>query len=155
MKDRVAMLVAAWFGCGHAPAARGTWGALAAVAIACALVSFAGLPPWRLGLLALLFTPCAIWAASRAAALLGKDDPPLVVVDEVVGQWTALAGAAAWNWKSVLAGFVLFRLFDIWKPPPVRRLERLHGGLGIVADDLMAGVYAALVLRAMGWFNLY
>lgn len=155
MKDRLAMLVASWFGCGYAPAARGTWGALAAVAMACALVGLAGLAPWGLGLLALLAAPGAIWAASRAAAALGQHDPPFVVVDEVVGQWAALAGAAVWNWKSVLAGFVLFRIFDIWKPAPVRQLERLGGGAGIVADDLAAGLYAALVLRAMGWFNLY
>jgi len=78
-----------------------------------------------------------------------------VVVDEVVGQWITLAGAFTLNWKSWLAAFVLFRLFDVWKPFPVRRLERLPGGVGIVADDAMAGVYSALVLFAAGWFNLY
>ena len=83
------------------------------------------------------------------------EDPGLVVVDEVVGQWIALAGATALNWKSFLAAFVLFRLFDIFKPPPVRQLEALHGGVGIVMDDVMAGVYAALVLFLAGWFNLY
>jgi len=77
------------------------------------------------------------------------------LVDEVVGQWLTLAGATALNWKSWLLGFVLFRLFDIWKPWPVRQMERLSGGLGIVADDAMAGVYGALVLFAAGWFNLY
>ena len=64
-------------------------------------------------------------------------------------------GLRVFNWKSWLAAFVLFRLFDIWKPSPVRQLEALPGGWGIVADDLMAGVYAALVLFAAGWFNLY
>ncbi len=78
-----------------------------------------------------------------------------MVVDEVVGQWMTLAGATALNWKSWLLALALFRLFDIWKPPPVRQLERLPGGLGIVADDAMAGVYGALVLFAAGWFNLY
>ena len=77
------------------------------------------------------------------------------MVDEVVGQWITLAGAMNLNWKSWLAAFLLFRLFDIWKPPPVRQLEHLPGGAGIVADDTMAGVYAALVLYAAGWFNLY
>jgi hypothetical protein len=85
----------------------------------------------------------------------GMKDPQFVVVDEVVGQWLALAGARALNWKAWLAAFVLFRLFDIWKPFPVRQLESLPGGVGIVADDLMAGVYAALVLFLAGWFNLY
>jgi phosphatidylglycerophosphatase A len=76
-------------------------------------------------------------------------------VDEVVGQWMTLTGATVLNWKSWLLALALFRLFDIWKPPPVRQLERLPGGLGIVADDAMAGVYGALVLFAAGWFNLY
>ncbi len=155
MKDRIAFAIAGWFGCGHMPAARGTWGALAALLIAWTLVRFAGLVPWHIGVLAVLFSPGAIWSASRVAKALGKDDPSFVVADEVAGQWLAFAGASVWNWKSALAGFLLFRLFDIWKPPPVRQLERLHGGVGIVADDLMAGLYAALVLWLAGWFNLY
>ena len=81
--------------------------------------------------------------------------PRLVVVDEVLGQWLALAGARPLNLKSWLGAFVLFRLFDIWKPPPVRQLEVLPRGTGIVADDLMAGAYAALVLFVAGCFNLY
>ena len=96
-----------------------------------------------------------IWAAGVVARDIGKEDPQIVVVDEVVGQWMTLAGASTLNWKSWLLAFALFRLFDIWKPPPVRQLERLPGGLGIVADDAMAGVYGALVLFAAGWFNLY
>jgi phosphatidylglycerophosphatase A len=97
----------------------------------------------------------AIWAAGETARQSGIEDPRFVVVDEVVGQWLALAGARVFNWKSWLAAFVLFRLFDIWKPFPVRQLESLPGGLGIVADDLMAGLYAALVLFIAGCFNLY
>jgi len=155
MKPRAALAIGTWFGCGYMPAARGTWGALAALLLAWPLARFAGFLPWHFGLLALVFTPCAIWAASRVAEHVGKKDPNIVVVDEVVGQWLSLAGAAVLNWKSVLAAFVLFRLFDIWKPAPVRQLENLSGGTGIVADDLMAGVYGALVLWAGGWFNLY
>ena len=79
----------------------------------------------------------------------------MVVVDEVVGQWITLAGATQLNWKSWLAALVLFRLFDIWKPPPVRQLEKLPGGIGIVADDAMAGVYGAMVLFAAGRLHLY
>lgn len=82
---------------------------------------------------------------------MGRKDPPLVVVDEVIGLWITLAGAAALNWKTWLAAFVLFRVFDIWKPAPVRQLEKLPGGYGIVADDAMAGVYGALVLAAAGY----
>jgi phosphatidylglycerophosphatase A len=155
MKDRIAFAIGTWFGCGYMPAARGTWGALAALAPAWLLVRFAGFHPWQFGLLALASTPLAIWSASRVAARLGRKDPPQVVIDEVVGQWIALAGIRVWNWKSVLAVFLLFRLFDIWKPAPARQLERLPGGAGIVADDLAAGLYAALVLWAGGWFNFY
>jgi phosphatidylglycerophosphatase A len=96
-----------------------------------------------------------VWAAGETARRTGIEDPQFVVVDEVVGQWLALAGARVLNWKTWLAAFVLFRLFDIWKPFPVRQLESLPGGVGIVADDLMAGLYAALVLFLAGWFNLY
>ena len=86
---------------------------------------------------------------------MGKEDPSIVVVDEVIGQWITLAGATTLNWKSGLAAFALFRLFDIWKPVPVRQMERFPGGYGIVADDVMAGIYGALVLFAAGCFNLY
>jgi phosphatidylglycerophosphatase A len=96
----------------------------------------------------------ATWAAGVSARAAKLKDPQFVVVDEVIGQWIALAGASAFNWKSCIAAFALFRLFDIWKPPPVRQLERLPGGLGINADDVMAGIYASLVLFAAGCFNL-
>ncbi len=88
-----------------------------------------------------------MWVAGVAAKHVGKKDPGLVVVDEVAGQWLTLAGVQVLGWKSALASFLLFRLFDIWKPAPVRHLEHLPGGIGIVADDLMAGVYGALALR--------
>ena len=147
----VARLLATWFGCGYASKAPGTAGSLGALAVGWWLP----LPPLGFGLLALLLAGPAIWAAGVVARESGLEDPQIVVVDEVVGQWLTLAGAATLNWKSWLAAFALFRLFDIWKPPPVRQLERLSGGLGIVADDAMAGVYGALVLFAAGWFNLY
>ena len=87
--------------------------------------------------------------------LVAARRPGQTAADEVVGQWIALAGAASFNWKSWLGAFVLFRLFDIWKPPPARQLDRIPGGVGIVFDDVASGVYAALVLWAAGWFNLY
>ena len=142
----MARQVATWFGCGLAPRAPGTAGSAAAVLIAIPLAEYAGFPPIAFALMAaLLFAP-AVWAAGVTATAMGVKDPQCVVVDEVIGQWLALAGAGALNWKSYLAAFVLFRLFDIWKPPPVRQLESLPGGLGINADDAMAGVYAAAVL---------
>jgi len=155
MIDRLALVLAGWFGCGKIPAARGTWAALAALFIAWESIEYSGLHPWHFGLLAVLMLPVAVWSAGRAAHVLGKKDPSFVVIDEVVGQWITVAGVSVWNWKSALAAFFLFRLFDIWKPIPVRQLERLAGGAGIVADDVMAGVYGALVLWAGGCFNLY
>jgi len=151
----VARLTATWFGCGYAPKAPGTAGSLAALAIAWALHTYAGVSAIGMAGLAVLLAIPGIWAAGVVARESGREDPQIVVVDEVVGQWMTLAGATVLNWKSWLLAFVLFRLFDIWKPPPVRQLERLPGGIGIVADDAMAGVYGALVLFAAGWFNLY
>jgi phosphatidylglycerophosphatase A len=149
----LARLVATWFYCGYSPKAPGTAGSLAAVAIAWLLAQYAGMGPLGFGLLGVIFTAPAIWAADVTARESGLKDPQIVVVDEVVGQWIALAGAARLDAMHWIAAFALFRAFDIWKPPPVRQLERLPGGSGIVLDDVMAGVYAALVLYAAGWFN--
>jgi len=151
----IATPIATWFGCGFAPVAPGTAGSLAAIAIAWLLERVYHVTAIEFGVLGLLLIAPAIWAADVFAREIGEKDPGQVVVDEVVGQWITLAGAMNLNWKSWLAAFLLFRLFDIWKPPPVRQLEHLPGGAGIVADDAMAGVYAALVLYAAGWFNLY
>lgn len=170
-----ARLLATWFGCGYAPKGPGTAGSLAAIAIAWLLHEYVGVGPLGFAILAAGLTLPAIWAAGVTARETGLKDPQIVVIDEVVGQWLALAGAAQsqwsghaalslWighaapyqdqmNWKTFLAAFALFRAFDIWKPPPVRQLERLPGGTGIVLDDVMAGLYAALVLWAAGWFN--
>ncbi|HLK49249.1 MAG TPA: phosphatidylglycerophosphatase A [Bryobacteraceae bacterium] len=154
-ENRRADLISTWFGCGYAPAAPGTAGSLAALAIGILLHEAAGFKWWAFLLLsALAFAP-AVWAATRTARALGVKDPGLVVVDEVIGQWIALAGAHPFNWKSYGAAFLLFRLFDIWKPAPVRQLEQLPEGLGIIADDVMAGCYAALLLWLGGYLRLY
>jgi phosphatidylglycerophosphatase A len=97
----------------------------------------------------------AIWSATQTERIVQKQDPGIVVVDEVLGQWVALAGATVWNWKTYLAAFVLFRLFDIWKPQPVRAAEALPRGTGIVTDDLIAGLYAALILYMSSFLRLY
>jgi phosphatidylglycerophosphatase A len=155
MASRLAFAIATWLGCGYSPIAPGTVGSLAALAIAIALVRWAGWHPWHFAALSAVALAPAVWAAGVTARSCGKKDPGLVVVDEVLGQWVSLAGAAVLNWRSFLAALALFRLFDIWKPPPVRQLEALPGGAGIVADDIMAGLYAALVLFLSGCFNLY
>jgi len=152
---KLAIMIATWFGAGYSPFAPGTAGSLAALAIAVVLHEYAGFGNWHFLVMAALLFPPATWAASETARAKNLKDPQIVVVDEVLGQWITLAGARTLNWKSFLAAFALFRLFDIWKPAPVRQLEALPGGLGINADDMMAGVYGALVLFTAGWFNLY
>jgi phosphatidylglycerophosphatase A len=144
--NKLALALATWFGCGYAPKGPGTAGSLGAVAVALLLAHLTGPEPWRLPILAAVATPVGIWAAGRTAEIRASKDPQIVVIDEVLGQWVALAAAGAGNLYHVASAFVLFRLFDIFKPWPVRRLESLPGGVGIVADDLMAGLYAAAVL---------
>ncbi|HTQ55694.1 MAG TPA: phosphatidylglycerophosphatase A [Bryobacteraceae bacterium] len=157
MANRIGLAnaISTWFGCGYAPKAPGTAGSAAAIAIALLIDRAGAWPPPAYAALAAVLTPAAMWAAGETARHLQIKDPHIVVVDEVAGQWLALAGARTLDWKAFLAAFVLFRLFDIWKPWPVRQLESLPGGIGIVADDLMAGIYGALVLFLAGWFNLY
>ncbi len=92
----------------------------------------------------------AAWAAGVTAIASGRKDPQFVVIDEVIGTWIAMAGALRYNWGAYLAALALFRLFDIWKPAPVRQLESLPGGWGINLDDVMAGIYAALCIIPSG-----
>ncbi|MBV9928870.1 MAG: phosphatidylglycerophosphatase A [Acidobacteria bacterium] len=104
----------------------------------------------------LLVALVGTWAATRAEKLLGKKDPGAVVVDEVAGQLIAflfVPWQTTWTW-TVVAGFVAFRVFDIWKPYPVRRLEGLGGGLGIMADDMLAGFYAAATMSLLVTLHL-
>ena len=155
IRSSFANAISNWFACGLAPTAPGTVGSAAAIGIAILIEHYAAWrPPW-FAVLAVAVSPLAIWASGETARQRKLKDPQIVVVDEVVGQWVALAGARVLNWKAYLAAFLLFRLFDIWKPPPARQSEKLPGGYGIVADDLIAGLDAALVLFLAGWFNLY
>ncbi len=152
---KAARWIALWFGCGLSPVAPGTVGSLAAMAIAIVLAKYVAFAPWHFAILGVVLTPAGIWAAAREERASGKTDPGSVVVDEVAGQWIALAGAANLGWPALFGAFALFRLLDIWKPFPIDRLQSLPGGWGIMADDLVAGVYGALVLYAAGCFNLY
>jgi phosphatidylglycerophosphatase A len=155
MPQSAARLLATWFGCGYAPAAPGTAGSAAAIVIGIALEIWFDWPPWAFGALAAFLVVPGIWSAAIVARQAGSKDPQQVVIDEVIGQWITVAAAATLSWKAWLAAFVLFRLFDIWKPPPVRQLERLPGGFGIVADDVMAGVYGAIVIFIAGRLHFY
>jgi phosphatidylglycerophosphatase A len=144
LRNRLALTLATWFGAGYAPVAPGTAGSLAAIVIAYLMRRW--VEPWQFALWAAVLAIPAVWAAGVTAEIVGRKDPGIVVVDEVIGQWITIAGATTINWKTALAAFLFFRLFDIWKPPPVRQLEALPGGWGINADDAMAGVYGALVV---------
>lgn len=145
------------FGVGYFPLAPGTWGSAVAVAIylgVSRLVTSAGISGVLLNaamIAALLgFTMLGIWASGRSIPLLGSEDPSQAVVDEVVGQLIVfLFVPFGISWPLVLAGFVLFRLFDIWKPYPVRRFESLPGGFGICVDDIVAGIYGGVCLAAV------
>ncbi len=153
--NRLALALATWFGCGYFPWGPGTIGSLAAVLIAFALHTWAG--SGRITFLALTviwFVP-AVWAATRTARITGRKDPGLVVIDEVLGQWLTLVGCVTFSWVNFLAAFVLFRIFDIWKPWPIRRIEHLPEGYGIVCDDLAAGLYGALILYIGGFFRFH
>lgn len=151
----LARLIATWFYCGYFPVGPGTAGSAAAVAIAWALHRFANMPAPAFALLALVLTVPGMWAAGVTEKMEGREDPGIVVIDEVIGEWLTIAGAATLHWKSWLLAFALFRIFDIWKPFPIRRLEKLPGGIGIVADDMLAGIYGAAVMLALGWLHLY
>jgi phosphatidylglycerophosphatase A len=148
-----ARLLGTFFYLGYVPQGPGTAGSLGALAVAWALHAYLGISGVCLALFGVVLIAPAIWAAGRMARDTGSKDPQIVVIDEVVGQWITLAGASTLDWKTWLGAFLLFRAFDIWKPPPVRQLERIPGGAGIVLDDTMAGIYAALVLYFAGWFN--
>ncbi|WP_329741160.1 phosphatidylglycerophosphatase A [Dyella sp. A6] len=136
--------IACGFGSGLAPRAQGTFGSLAAI-LPWLLLRHLSLP-WYLLVLVLAFV-LGVWACERAGRALGVDDHRSLVWDEFVGQWLALLPALLAPWWAVLAGFALFRLFDVWKPWPIRWFDRhLKGGLGVMVDDVIAGVFAAVVL---------
>ena len=146
--DRAADLVASLGGIGLAPFAPGTAGSLAGCL---ALYPLRGSgAPLAAALLALF--PAAVWSAGRIAARAGKKDPPRVVIDEAFGMGLVLAACPAGpeGLKSLLAGFALFRAMDVLKPPPLRALERIPKGWGIVADDAGAALYSILLLALLG-----
>jgi phosphatidylglycerophosphatase A len=160
--DRLARFITSAGGAGFMPIAPGTWGsAVAVVAVYAVFLARPSLLSGPLAAAALLAISLAlawagIWAGDRVAARLGNDDPSEVVVDEVVGQLLTyallpVAGRAWTGWSfeiALIAGFLLFRALDIVKPGPIDDLQRLHGGLGIMADDFAAGVVGGCLLLA-------
>lgn len=147
--NKVALAIATWFGCGFWPKGPGTAGSVGALLVAWPIIAWLPVQPWHFAILAVVLTPLGIWASTRTAEIRQMKDPQIVVVDEVLGQWITLAGASVLDLPHIAAALLLFRLFDITKPWPVRKLESLPAGTGIVADDLAAGVYGAAVLAAL------
>ncbi len=154
--DHFALLFTTW-GVGFVPGAPGTYGSLIAVGIYLAISHCiqgtsiaAGIVHAGVAVAIVLFCLAGIWASSRSVELLGNEDPSEAVVDELMGQFiTFLFIPFGLGWPFILAGFLLFRLFDIWKPFPIDDLQVLPGGLGICADDIVAGVYAGVCLATV------
>ncbi len=148
-------MVATFFGAGRLRPGPGTWGSLATVLLWWLIASH--LPPGRQLPINLLLIAISVAIGIPAATLeargCGKKDPSHVVIDEVAGQLVTLLGCPI-HWQGLLTAFVLFRLCDILKPPPIRSLEKLPEGTGIVVDDLGAGVYAWIVLRILLHFGM-
>lgn len=163
--DYVALAIATW-GVGYFPIAPGTWGSLVGVGIFLLLQQLRiRLKAGSAGAVAigmdalwvaiylvviLVISLAGVWAATRVEAMSKRKDPGIVVADEVAGQLITLLVVPIFGagipWLMIFTGFMLFRLFDIWKPYPIRRLEGLESGLGVMADDILAGAYAALAL---------
>jgi phosphatidylglycerophosphatase A len=139
---RAALAIATVFGVGYIPFAPGTFGSLAGLAVWALLPAAA---PVQAAAIAIVFIAGA-WSGTIAEQHFGRTDPGQVVIDEVAGMLITLLLNPV-GWTGAIAGFLLFRVADIVKPYPANRLERLHGGVGVMADDAMAAVYANLVLR--------
>jgi phosphatidylglycerophosphatase A len=145
---RLAVFVATVGYCGYFPFAPGTVGSAAGL-LFYLFVWWTGSTVVEVGLIAALFA-AGVWAGTTAERYFGGVDPGPIVLDEVVGMLITLAFIPV-GWSGALAGFFLFRIFDVIKPYPAGRLEALHGGLGVMADDAMAAVYANLSLRLTIW----
>ena len=146
---KLAVFIATVGYCGYFPFAPGTVGSAAGL-LFYALVWWLGSPVFEVGLIVGLFA-AGVWAGTTAERYFGGVDPGPIVMDEVVGMLITLAFIPGLGWQGALAGFFLFRVFDVLKPFPAGRFEQLHGGLGVMADDAMAAVYANLSLRALLW----
>jgi phosphatidylglycerophosphatase A len=143
--EAVGLWTASLLGAGRSPIVPGTVGTLASLPLV--IVTGYYLPLWGYLTVTAVVIAVSIWSADVAARVLGVEDPGFVVIDEAAGLYITMLALPITPW-TVAGGFFMFRLFDILKPPPAARAERLPGGLGIVLDDLIAGVYANLALRA-------
>ncbi len=145
-REKAVLFLATGFYVGNIPPAPGTLGSLIGLAL-CFLLAGIQLPPAII--LAVLFIGFAIWIAHAAEKTLKKKDPGCIVIDEVAGMVVTLIGLP-FNLTTAVIGFIIFRILDILKPFPIRTLDkRLAGGIGIVADDVVAGIFANIILRVL------
>ena len=175
VKSKLIVWVAQGFGIGRIPFAPGTWGSV--LGVVWSIVLLEAFPPAAVVLTVLVSSLFAVWCCGRAEQILGEKDPGSIVLDEIVAMPLVYAGLWFWQtsnfsdgwsfwfiakpvdlvemaqatWPALLGGFALFRLFDIWKPWPIRPLQRLPGGWGVVVDDLAAGLVAGVALF-LGWY---
>ena len=147
MTGRAWMMLATLGPVGRFRLAPGSWGSAAAVLVAAGLVQLGG---WTLEIAALIVCVLGVRAADIYDRETGSKDASDIVIDEVAGQWITLL-VVPFDWRWWIAAFVAFRLFDILKPGPVRLAERLPGGYGVMADDIVAGALAAACLLALQW----
>ncbi len=148
--SRLAKFIATVGGLGYCPLAPGTVGSV--VGLAFGLAAARACSPVANFLCAVAACVVAIWASDRVARDTGYADPSFVIIDETAAMWLVVAGLPPLApWWLVLVGFVAFRVFDIWKAPPLRRVEQLPGGWGIVLDDVGAAAYTLLTVQGVMW----
>lgn len=146
-------LIGTAMGLGFSPIAPGTAGALGGAVVGWAVMHFAPFPVIVLSFLIGLFLLLGVHSAGKLESLWGKD-PSRVVIDEVVGMWIAMFMIPT-GWPYTLAAFILFRFFDIYKPMFIRKAEQLKGGWGIMADDVLAGIYANVLIQLFCFIQIY
>ena len=157
---RIDWIIATWFGSGLLPIAPGTWGSLAAFPFAYVISVYSA--PYVLIIAAVALFPIGTWASNKVEGRARKKDPGFIVVDEVVGQWIVLLPLPfLYNLVDpdlfycffapiAAVAFLAFRIFDIWKPWPIKNVEKnVPGGLGIMLDDVVAGIYALIITSAL------
>jgi phosphatidylglycerophosphatase A len=144
--DKVAVILSVWFGAGLLPGMPGTFGTVGAVPLYFIIV---GLGAWSKIISMAIIVGAAIWSSWRAQMILDRGDAGEIVIDEVAG-FLLTTIFFPFTWLTLVAGFCLFRFFDVLKPPPIKKLEGItRGGLGIVLDDLLAGVYALVCVGVL------
>ena len=136
---------------GRSPVAPGTVGSLAALPFIWFIQVYLQTPLWACILILVVLSISGVLASSRLSQHLGVEDPQEIVIDEFVGQWIALLAVPP-GWVYWLVGFALFRLFDIWKPGPINRSQELPNGVGVMADDILAGLLALLIIQGVHAF---